>query len=872
MLVSKKKLRFYVIHPKSSFVNQMMAVKQFRTTTKPTSRSKRIAISLTLFLFLDIAVVGVWLQNSRTKYQSDFDHFTTMKTIELNRRQQLAEAAEAARLQAEFEAGLAEEDSSARLEREKWIASIEIATNIFEGQRYHFTSTKTGSFSHPAGYTKPISDSKPPTGDTNFWSMRRFRNIETPVARKDDRWSQNPIDRFVLRDLKKAGLEPNPQADQQTLARRINFDVTGLPLAHLQEEYWSSDPDDSYAAYVDSTLNRSEFGEHAARAWLDLAMYADSNGYEEDEIREDAYTYRDFVIWAMNIDLPFDQFAKWQIAGDELAPENPMAVAATGFMTAAPYNTFFPQESERMDELDSMVSTYSTAMLGLSVGCARCHDHFYDPISTSEYYSLVSIFAETKRDHSYLVPDQGKAYREFFDPIDVRQEEIKKIQFRRLKEDRIAELDYFTDAEKDILRKPIDPNDLEQDRLISLCERCLLLTEHHLDDDIEPLPADKARFDQLHAEIKKLEQRLPDCPPKGLTLTGSEYSSTAILHGGDLRHKDEGEQVGPGFIAAVTPGVEVWSDNQWVKWAPDASQPSPRSALAVWTMDVENGAGALAARVIVNRIWQQYFGSGLVGTPGDFGIEGDLPTHPDLLEWLAIELVQNGWSLKHIHWLILNSATYRQDSSVSAEKLRLDPNNHLLSRFVPRRISAEMLRDSILAVSGNLNTQMYGPAVMPPIPRDAVYNTQSEAEDTWPINYDIDRESLWRRGVYVLVKRTVPVPMLRLFDAPDGSFACQKRKSATLPTQALALLNSPFLLTHSSALAKRVAAQTDDTDEQIELLVKWTFGRQATQEEMALFGDYLKPKSAKIGNDVPNSNLQTLCQVLFMSNEFFYIN
>ena len=303
--------------------------------------------------------------------------------------------------------------------------------------------------------------------EADSWSFQRLARIQPPLA-ADRSWRRHPVDRFILARLEAAGLSPNRAANRRVLGRRLWFDLIGLPPRPEEiAAFVEDDRPEAYDRLVDRLLSDRRFGERWGRVWLDLARYADSNGYEEDEFRPHAYPYRDFVIWAMNFDLPFDRFVRWQIAGDELAADNPLAVAATGFFTAAPLNTFIPQEPERFDELDDMVSTMGSAMLGLTVGCARCHDHKYDPIPTSEYYRLVAIFSETSRKQSYLVPDGGKEDRKWFDPVDERRREIKQMLKDRIKEDNIRELDYFTEEEKNLLRQPIDPNNLKQERLIS---------------------------------------------------------------------------------------------------------------------------------------------------------------------------------------------------------------------------------------------------------------------------------------------------------------------------------------------------------------------------------------------------------------------
>lgn len=812
------------------------------------------------------------------------------KRMEIARRTKLKEQqAEEERL-AELAAERQASDESDQEERRKWTAVIDQLTAALEtgralarrpamtstgfaasNERESATTVEAGNQSHDA---RAADDTKEAA---EIWSLERLSRVDVPQLNGDAaEWARNPIDRFVAARQQAAGLSPNQEASRAVLARRLWYDTLGLPPQPEEvEAFVAANSPQAYENVVERLLQRPEFGERWARVWLDLARYADSNGYEEDELREHAYPYRDFVIWAMNVDLPFDDFVRWQIAGDELAPHNPLAVAATGFFTAAPLNTFIPQPSERFDELDDMVATMGTAMMGLSVGCARCHDHMYDPISTAEYYRLVAVFAETERTQSFLTADGGREYRKFFDPVDERRQEIWQLRRDRVIEDNIADLDHFNEEEKNLLRQPIDPDNEQQQDLIANCERCLFIMKDQVSDDLEPLPKDKARFDQLQAELKELEAKLPVSPPIGLTLSGSSISRTHVLDGGDL--KRAGEEVGPGFLSAATAGEVDWEQNAWRQWGESSG---PRSALANWMTDVDRGAGPLVARVIVNRLWQHHFGQGLVRTSSDFGTQGEEPSHPELLEWLATELVDNGWSLKHIHRLILNSATYRQSAMSSEQQRRLDPENRLLSRRRPQRLSAEMMRDAMLQVAGNLNRDMYGPGVQPPIPREAVYNTQDEPEETWPCDTAADRPEVWRRSIYVMLKRTVPVPMLRLFDAPDGSFSCSARKQTTVPTQTLALWNARFVTEQSRRLAERIIAETENEEEQVERLFWLTISRPPTpQEKIETLSFLWQPEPGEL----PDANnaarqrhqqqrLAELCHVLLMSNEFSYVN
>lgn len=873
----------------------MPARKSKKTKKHRKYRALRLVVMCCAAQAIGIFCFINWFENGFSKHCDDV---AEIKHGEIIQREIVKAAVEKNERVSKLLSTLSRSDRVTGRERQKWTQQIESSTlnyiahlkrtkpeqvsphSFVNYQSVNLRGSLAGSES-PTHYPTKTADSETARNeaDSLHWSLKRVNRPVTPNVPKDFKeWCKNPIDQFVLKKMLNAGLTPNPPATQAKLARRLSYDITGLPLTEIRSSYWLETQDDNpqstitYDEYVNELLDNDGFGEHWARMWLDVAGYADSNGYEEDEIREKSYTYRDFVIWAMNNDLPFDEFARWQIAGDELAPNNPMAVAATGFMTTAPYNTFRPQESERMDELDKLVSTYGSAILGMSVGCARCHDHFYDEISTEEYYRMVAIFSETERTSAYLDSESGKGYREFYDLVKVRQDELDKMQYRRLREDSIADLEDFTEEEKNILRKPIDPDDLEQDRLISICKRCLDFNDSYLDDDFVPLPEDEERYEQLKAEVNYYKRKLPACPPQGLALQGSKISETAILENGDLKNKNTGELVGPGFLACLTPELDNWDEDQWKQWAPTETEPLPRSALATWTTDTTRGAGAIVARVIVNRLWQQYFGRGLVTTAGDFGLEGDTPSHAELLDWLAMELIDHNWSLKHIHRLILSSATYRQDSKVTLDHMELDQENIYLGRFKSRRITSEMMRDSMLLAAGNLNPTMYGPAVMPPIPRDAVFNTEKGPEETWPIDYEIDREALWRRGIYVLLRRTMPVPVLKLFDGTDGSFSCQQRKTSTLPTQALALFNSPFVTRQSRFLAERILQAESQPEKQVQLLVRLTLGRQATSSEILNFVEFLSEKPAQTEYRWKEKNLEALCQVLFMSNEFFYIN
>ncbi len=695
-------------------------------------------------------------------------------------------------------------------------------------------------------------------------------SYSAPVAT----WSHNLIDAYVHEQLTDLGQTPLPPARADQLWRRLCFDTLGLPPAENMQPSqtdWTASP--HYEREVERLLADPAFGEKWARLWLDLARYADSNGYEEDEIRHHAYPYRDFVVGAMNADLPFDEFIRWQIAGDELAPDNPLAVAATGFCTAPPWNTFLPQPSERYDELDDIVSTIGAAVLGLSVGCARCHDHPYDAITSEEYYQLVSIFEPTRREVRYLTPDQGQAYLAQATPAMALREELRRLKYERLREDNLDRAE-LPEEDRVLLRQPIDPENERQTYLLSICGRCLMIEEADIEAVNEPLERDRERFRQLIEEITELESQLPPSPPCGLALAGSTVTQVPVLRGGSLEHP--GAPVGPGFLREISRVVTHGDDVPWQRWLPPASDATqelgPRSALAHWLTDTQHGAGNLVARVIVNRLWQAYFGVGLVGTPSDFGAMGDPPQNAKLLDELARSLIDHDWSLKHIHRLILGSQTYRQSTWQQHPTAR-DERQHLAIVPRVRRLQAEMIRDAILSTSGALQYVMYGPSIQPAIPAEAIFAKDGERPaDTWPTTV-LERDAIWRRSIYVMLRRTNPVPLLAAFDAPSSLYSCDTRAATIVPQQTLALWNAPFIRSQAQLLAESVrdsmeptpkhrSAPADDGATWIHEVFLRCLSRPPTPAEMDDAVAFLHAGNRE----------SDLIQALWMSNEFLHID
>jgi mono/diheme cytochrome c family protein len=710
--------------------------------------------------------------------------------------------------------------------------------------------------------------------DAAFWSFRSLRPVTPPALRQASSWPSQPIDRFLLAAMESRSVAPNRQADRRTLIRRLSFDLVGLPPTPAEVDAFVADRDlAAYERLVDRLLASPHYGECWGRHWLDLARYADSDGYEDDTSRPRAYPYRDFVIQALNQDLPFNTFLQWQLAGDELAPQYPPAVAATGFATAGPVQTFFFKKKDRYDELDDIVSTIGSAMLGLTVGCARCHDHKYDPIPQKDYYRLVAIFSGTRREERYLVPDGGVAYKEWLAAHDQPRRDLEAFQKpykEKLREAKIAGLD-IPEAHKTLLRQSVDPSNQLQANLMAMFKPEVEVADNEIPQAINP--RDIPTWERLVARAMAEQAAAPPEPPKGLALGGSDVTSARMLEHGDPNR--EGAEVPPGFLTVLARGRPEWEAHTWAAWtssSPGGAPPLPRSALAHWVTDLNGGAGPLVARVIVNRLWQYHFGEGLVRTANDFGKQGDRPLHAELLDWLAQELVESGWRLKHIQRLIVTSAAYRQDGSCVPAQLIADPENRLFGRYRPRRLAGELLRDALLSIGGNLNPHMGGPGIKPAIPPDAIFATAPKHGEVWPANVQ-DGPATWRRSVYIVAQRSNPVPFLQTFDGPDAAASCARRSTTTVPTQALVLMNDPFTRDQARRLADRVLAGGSlPPAEQIRQTFRQALTRAPSPDELEQALIFLSRQATRYTGDSRRQALADLGQVLFQTNEFIYID
>jgi hypothetical protein len=733
----------------------------------------------------------------------------------------------------------------------------------------------------------------------DHWAFRPLNRpvIPQPVA---SNWARTPIDSFILKKQEAQGLRPNPELDRRGLLRRIYFDVIGLPPAPEEVESFVDDPaPDAFEKRVDQLLQNPHYGERWGRHWLDVARYADSMGYRFDDNTPSAYAYRDFVINAINQDLPFDQFIRWQLAGDELAPDHPPALAATGFCAVGPRErdegTARNRLETRYNELDDIVSTAFSATLALSMNCARCHDHKYDPISQREYYQVLKAFKPGRRTQ---VPMRTLEERIQWAAWEQEREASDRAfaSWRRENSARLApilaeSLEPLLEesrrleavfAEKYSGTVPNDPQKLAQ--LVREQGRDVLSQEQH------------RRYQQLERDLeKKTEQTIHDRNLMREGLPQELFEEWAAWRGRKakiLAEKPRDPQLAHAYVDA---GVDPAPSHLLIRGDPDRKaeevplgflqvlsapgyEPAPapegaagtfqRAALAEWLTDVDAGAGRLLARVTANRLWHFHFGEGLVRTLNDFGTQGEPPALPELLDWLAVALIESGWSLKAMHKLILNSAVYQQNNDDDAARAALDPENRFWWRRAPLRLEAEILRDSILAVTGRLNPVMHGPGVMLPVPPDLILSRLGQSYPT-----DIqDGPDTWRRSVYAFYKRTVPVPMFQVFDAPDGSSSCARRFQTTVAPQALLLMNDDFIRSRSRDFAKRLEMTSErEPARAVRHAFSLALSRSPTEQEVRRAMSFLETQTALHGGDAREA-LADFCQTLLCLNEFIYID
>lgn len=655
-----------------------------------------------------------------------------------------------------------------------------------------------------AEYDKPLADAA--TGkpamvvtdkDRQYWAYRPLQKIEAPKV-ADEKWVRNPIDRFILAKLEAAKIAPAADAEKRTLIRRVTFDLIGLPPKSDDVEAFVADKtSNAFEKVVDRLLKSDAYGERWARHWLDPARYGESHGFEHDYFRPNAYHYRDFVIKAMNADMPYDQFIKWQIAGDELAPNDEQALAATGFLGAGVYPTQITnREAERIryDAMDDMLATTGHAMLALTVGCARCHDHKFDPIPTKDYYRLLSAFTTTVRAEIEIdksTPEEKAAHAAFEATLKLMRDEFKTL-------------------------KPTDANYKEQQSKIAELEK----TQPKLTKLVIQATTEGQKPMRHHTA----DGSIPDFYPK-----------TFILKRGDAEQKDGEASLGFLQVLARKP------ESTWVAPKPEKATSSfRRTSLANWLCDTEAGAGALAARVMVNRLWHHHFGRGIVATLNDFGFQSEAPSHPELLDYLANDLVANGWKLKRVHKVMVMSRVYQLSGAASSG----DPENKLWGSRPKRRLEAEAIRDNWLAVSGQLDPTMYGPGLAD--------------------------EGMKRRSIYFRIQRSQLIPSLQVFDWPDTLTSASARPTTTVSPQALLFLNNPNVRSAANSFAEKLKPLAEkDLSEAVNRAYRGAFSRPPTTDEATAGLVYLVKRGAKIGEI--EKALRDYALVLFSLNEFLYV-
>jgi hypothetical protein len=681
--------------------------------------------------------------------------------------------------------------------------------------------------------------------------------VKHPVPRVSRAgWSANPIDAFLLDAMTKKGLTPVGPADRRTLVRRAYLDVLGLPPTPAETESFVNDTSaDAWPKLVDKLLASPHYGERWARHWMDLVRYADSGGYEFDVDRPEMYRYRDYLINSFNTDKPYDLFVKEQLAGDEIAPESDEAMVATGFLRLGPEGG-----GNRLDAVDDLVSTTTLTFLGMTVGCARCHNHKFDPIPQMDYYRIQSIFYPTQAVEHALVPShEVAAHRDATQKIEAQQKplrakktEIEKPYHQIIIDREIAKLPEYlqvawhTPADKRTQGQKLNVIQIEDTLGISSLRK--LVTEAHL---VALMPDDvKAQHAAVKAEIAALDKQKPRRLPTARAIgeRGRDPRPVHFLH--------RGSPDAPG--SEVTPGVlSVAHRGEWTfpTPPPDANSSWRRRGFAEWLVTKNN---PLTGRVMVNRLWQHHFGEGIVRTPSSFGKMGEAPSHPALLDWLAVEFVDRGWSMKAMHRLMLTSQAYQMASTDTTANYAIDPENRFFWRMPRVRLEAEVIRDHIMATAGTLDRTIGGPAIYPYIDPDLF---EKSSNRDWNGRPDSD-PSTWRRSLYVFSKRSIRYPMFETFDQPNLINSIDRRNRTTIAPQALILMNNQMVLFQAGKFAERVRTEAGvDPAQQVRLAVQLALGRPADAIELTRGTEFIKGSP---------EGLVEFCHVLFNLNEFLY--
>ena len=740
--------------------------------------------------------------------------------------------------------------------------------------------------------------------EKNFWSFQPLVRHVPPAVKAMNR-VRTPVDQFVLKRLEEKGFAFAADADRQTLVRRLYLDLTGLPPSVEEVDRFLADTSpDAYDQLVDRLLASPRYGERWGRHWLDSAGYADSEGAtEQDVIRQDAYRYRDYVIQSLNQDQPFDEFVREQLAGDEMVkpPYTEMdevsirRLTATGFLRMAPDGTASDNKpNQRNQVMANTLKIVSTSLLGITVGCAQCHNHRYDPISQADYYRLRAIFEPTLNWQDWRTPAQRRlslytdANRKEAAEIEVKAKAVEAE--RSKKQETYIEQTFQRELAKlpEGLRQPItearktpaDKQTAEQKKLlkdnptVNVTAGSLYLYDKKAADDL----ATYVKKAKEIRETKPVEQFLR----AAWEPTGKELPVTHLFHRGDFEQPKQALEPAELAVLSKDQSFTIPSNNQ------DLASSGRRLAYATW---LTSGEHPLFARVMVNRIWKHYMGRGIVETAGDFGFLGTRPTHPQLLDWLATELVRQNWSLKQLHRLLVKSTVYRQASIRNPELDKIDRENRFYGHRSIRRLDAEALRDTLLSVSGVLNEQSYGKPVPVMADRTGQWVIGMEnlnAGRPGPVLPMHGQE--FRRSIYIQVRRSRPLAVLDTFDLPRMDPNCTGRASSTVAPQALMLMNSDYVITQSTYFAERLQREfPNDLTAQVAQAWKLAFSRAAPQDEIDAAVQFVQAQQAQFeqqdGQQKKDKNadpakekaahelaaLTSLCQALLSSNQFLYV-
>jgi hypothetical protein len=722
----------------------------------------------------------------------------------------------------------------------------------------------------------------------NYWAFLKPVQSPVPVVSRDlTNPLTNPIDRFLEKTRLEKGLKPAPRADRITLLRRAYLDLIGLPPTPAETAaYLADNGPHAWENLIDKLLASPHYGERWGRHWLDVARYADSNGFEHDFDRPNAWRYRDYVIRAFNQDTPYNIFLAEQIAGDELDKVTDDSMIATGFLRSYAKVGYREKDNPefRYEYLDDMIATIGRGILGLTVNCARCHNHKFDPISQKNYYQMqASLFGYVETDYPLASKDQAAAYQSKTAEIEAKTAPLRQ-SIREIDEPyrlKLAQEKYkkYPANVQQAIAVPEARRTPGEALLAGQVIRTTSVSSGEIDRVMTP--ADLARKKALSQQISTLQNERPKPLPMAAIVTDGDYrfvpdgpgdepapgkgvkqdaGEGSFLFQGPGRYQpppsyflirgdigSRGALMKPGFVDVITYGNPPTEDPP-----ADGRTSGRRRALAAWLGSPEN---PLTARVIVNRIWSHHFGRGIVATLDNFGKMGEKPTHPELLDWLAVEFMSRGWSIKQMHRVMMTSEAYRMSSQYQ-DPGGQDPENNYLWRFPIQRLDAEIVRDAIMAASGALDTKMGGPPVFPAISGEIL---ASMPGGIW--KKEADGPQVWRRSVYVYRKRGLVFPMFEVFDLPDQNTSCGRRNVSTVPTQALTLLNNAFVLRQAKLFADRVKeAAPDDPAKQVDLAYRIALSRSPRADEAKLAQDFLQKRS-----------LADFTHVLLNLNEFLYV-